>query len=265
MPTSRREAFRLFLVLAVFGMGIGLFQPGAAQSPDTPSLDSALVRIDSLRQAGQFRKALLRLNTLREEHGDRVQILWRLSRTRVNIGKAAEGESAATQHYQQALRLAEAALAVDGSSAQAHLAKAIAEGRLALGAGTKERVQRSRLVKQHVDRAIELDSTLAAAFHVRGRWNREVADLNFIERTVVRTVYGGLPDASFKQSVQDFKRAIDLEDVRFHHLELAKTYLKMERPADARTHLQRVLELPATEPFDQQYRQEAQELLDEMG
>lgn len=236
-----------------------------AQRTDSTALDSALVRVDEMRSQGQFRDALSRLSELRSTHGDRVEILWRLSFTRVDIGKTVDPEGAAEQHYREALKLAEAALTVDASNAHAHLARAVAEGRLALGAGTQERVQRSRAVKTHADRAIEIDPNLSGAFHVRGRWNREVADLNFLERTLVRTVYGGLPDASFEQAVRDFERAIELENVRFHHLELAKTYLKMDRPADARTHLQTAIDLPAREPFAQRHKEEAQELLDELS
>ncbi|MFB6247797.1 MAG: hypothetical protein ABEL97_04430 [Salinibacter sp.] len=235
------------------------------QRPDSTALDSALVRVDEMRSEGQFRDALSRLSGLRSEYGDRVEILWRLSFTRVDIAKTVDSENAAEQHYRKALKLAEAALTVDASSAHAHLARAVAEGRMALGAGTQERVQRSRAVKTHVDRAIEINPNLPGAFHVRGRWHRGVADLNFLERTFVRTVYGGLPDASFEQAVRDFKRAIELENVRFHHLELAKTYLKMDRPADARAQLQTVIDLPAQEPFAQRYKEEAQRLLEDLS
>jgi tetratricopeptide (TPR) repeat protein len=245
----------------------GLAHPSLshAQRPDSTALDSALVRVDEMRSEGLFRDALSRLSGLRSTHGDQVEILWRLSFTRVDIGKTVDSDGAAEQHYREALKLAEAALTVDASNAHAHLARAVAEGRLALGAGTQERVQRSRAVKTHADRAIEIDPNLPGAFHVRGRWNREVADLNLLERTVVRTVYGGLPDASFEQAVRDFERAIELENVRFHHLELAKTYLKMDRPAEARAQLQTVIDLPAQEPFDQRYKEEAQRLLDELS
>jgi len=235
--------------------------PVQAQTPDSTALERALVRVDELRVDGAFRDALSRLSELRERHGDRAPILWRLSFVRVDIGKTADSEGAAQEHYREALTLAEAALTVDRSSAHSHLARAVAEGRLALDAGRQERVERSRAVKRHADRAIELDSTLAGAFHVRGRWHREVSDLNFLERAVVRTVYGGLPDASFEQAVQDFRRAIGLEDVRFHHLELGKTYLKMDRPADARAQFETVTKLPPREPFADRYLKEARALL----
>lgn len=250
-------------IMLLLGVTAG---PASARTPaaDSTVLDSALVEVDRLRTEGQFREALSRISVLRDEHGDRVGLLWRASLTRADLGKTAEG-STTQHHYKEALTLAETALTVGDSDAHAHLAKAVAEGRIALDAGTKERVQRSRKVKEHADRAIEIDSTLAAAYHVRGRWNREVSDLNFIERTIVKTVYGGLPDASFEQAVRDFKRAIGLENARFHHLELGKTYLKMDREADARAAFQAVLDLPRTEYFGDRYREEAETLLDEMG
>jgi tetratricopeptide (TPR) repeat protein len=259
---SRRS---VFLVLVPLLLGVTV-DPAVATgiASDSTALDSALVEVDRLRETGEFREALSRISALREEHGDRVGLLWRASLTRVDLGKTTEGTTT-QQHYQEALKLAEAALTVNDSAAHAHLAKAVAEGRIALDAGTKERVQRSRKVKEHADRAIELDSTLAAAYHVRGRWNREVSDLNFIERTIVKTVYGGLPEASFEQGVRDFKRAIELENVRFHHLELGKTYLKMDREADARAAFRTVLDLTKKEYFGDRYRNEAEALLDEMS
>jgi len=256
----RRTLSSLVIFLLAGSLCVG---PAAAQS-QTESPEGALALIDSLRGAGEFREALNEMNTLRQKQGDTADILWRMSMTRVDIAKTTDSENARDQHYQEALKLAEKALVVDGSNANAHLAKAVAEGRIALDAGTRERVRRSRAVKKHADRAIELDSTLDGAYHTRARWHREVSDLNFFERTIVKTVYGGLPEASFEHSVRDFKRAIELHDERFHHLELAKTYLKMDRRGDARKELQTVLDMPATEPFDDTYAAEARELLDDL-
>ena len=56
----------------------------------------------------------------------------------------------------------------------------------------------------------ELDPENEMAYHVRGRWHYGVADLNWIERAVVKTVYGGLPDASFEQAARDLEKARDL-------------------------------------------------------
>jgi len=240
--------------------------PSAAQSGSAPAPlpDSTLALVDTLRAQGDFREALSRMSNLQGEYGDEVELLWRMALTRVDIAKTLDDKGGRKQQYEQALQLAEAALTVDASNAHAHLAKAVVEGRMALDAGTKERVQRSRLVKKHADRAIELDSTLDGAYHTRARWNREVSDLNFFERAVVKTVYGGLPESSFEQAVRDFERAIELHDERFHRLELGKTYIKMDQPDKAREQLRIVTDMPARAPFDQRYLEEATGLLDDL-
>lgn len=257
---------RWLLTLPLLGLLLAASTPGpaVAQATAATALDSALARTDSLRQAGAFDTALERLQTLRDEHGDRASILWRLSFTQVDRAKRLDEKDARSSLYENALTAANAALQVDSTNAHAHLAKAVAEGRIALDAGTRERVRRSRAVRRHADRAIALDSTLAGAFHVRGRWNREVADLGFFERAIVKTIYGGLPEASFEQAVRDFRRAIALEDRAFHHLELARTYLKMDRPSDARAELEAALAVPNQDPFDPRYKEEARRLLDDL-
>ncbi len=248
--------------LCVLLIGLGFPVPSAAQSsaPDAPTHD-ALSRIDSLRQAGAFEDALRRLDSLQARDGASAPVLWRRSLTRVDLAKTVEDTDDRTPLYERALTDAEAALAADSTSGNAHLAVAVAEGRLALDAGTRERVRRSRAVKQHADRAIELDSTLAGAYHVRGRWHREVDDLGFFERAIVKTVYGGLPEASSEQAVRDFRRALTLEERAFHYLELGKTYELMDRPEEARTAYEAALEGPTHDPFAPRYKDEARERL----
>lgn len=254
------------LVLVLFFVGGLVATSAPAQSSDASgaSLQEALITIDSLRQAGAFQAARERLEALRDERPGRVDVLWRLAYTLSDFGKITEDEERRAQYYEEALDAATAAVESDSTSARAHLAMAVAEGRVALDAGTKERIQRSRAVKEHADRAIALDSTLAGAYHVRGRWHREVDDLGFFKRVVIKTVYGGLPDASFEQAERDFKRALELEDAIHHHLELGKTYVKLDRPDAAREELRTVLEMSSPDPLAPLYKEEARELLDDL-
>jgi tetratricopeptide (TPR) repeat protein len=253
-------------VVCLLLVGLGLPSMSAAQSgaSNAPTAD-ALSQIDSLRQAGAFEEALRQLDSLHAQHGAHAALLWRRSLTRVDVAKTVDEKDERTPLYEQALTDAEAALAADSASSDAHLAVAVAEGRLALDAGTRERVQRSRAVKEHADRAIELDSMLAGAYHVRGRWHREVDDLGFFERAIVKTVYGGLPDASFEQAVRDFQRALALEERAFHYLELGKTYEAMDRAEEARDAYQAALEVPNHDPFAPRYKEEARERLEDLN
>lgn len=232
----------------------------AGPSAPSPSLDQALATVDSLRTHRQFETALTRLDSLNRTYPNRAPVQWRRALLLTDLGKVAEDEERAVALYRDAERRAQTALHCDSTNAMAHLSAALAAGRLTLHVGRSERVKQSRAVKHHADRALALDSTLAAAYHLRGRWHREVADLNFVTRTLVKGLYGGLPDASFEQAIRDFKRAIALESKPYNHLELAKTYLELNREDDARAQLRVALDT-AGSPFDREHKQEAGVLL----
>lgn len=239
-----------------------MLAPGvSAQSADSLQ---ALGEVDRLRTNGEFRQALATLAGLRQKHPNSAEVLWRLARTKVDIGEQMKREDERERLYREALTNAEAAIAADSTNARAYLAAAIAAGRVGLMSGTREKVEMSRQVKQYVDRAIAINPDLPAAYHVRARWNYEVASLGFFSRTIVRAVYGGLPDASYEAAVENFQKSIELDERVVDHLELGRTYMAMDQEAKAREHLQRALEVPNKDPDDPEYKKEAQALLDEL-
>lgn len=261
MDDTLVSTFRFWMIFTLLLAGPALGALGAEED----DLEQSLARVDSLRTHGHFRAALARLDELARELDEPPEVLWRQAILWADLGKEADGERRTLTFSRQALSVAEKALAVDSANGWAHVAKAVAAGRVAKGENsTKKSIQLSREVKQHADRAIELDSTLGAAYHVRARWHREVADLNFMQRVVVKTVYGGLPEASLEQAVADFRTAIDLERRAYHHLEIAKTYEKMGRTEEAKEALQAALDAPYADPFDPEYKQEARRHLTEL-
>lgn len=245
-------------------VGAVLWAPafGVRAQPVDPTFRQALDLVDSLRTAREFRSALARLDERSRVHPEHVEVLWRQSILWSDLGKAATSESRTLGFYRQAHAVAENAVSADPNHAWAHVAKAVAAGRVAkVTSSTKKSIQLSREVKEHADRAIELDDSLGAAYHVRGRWHREIATLTMVQRLFVKTVYGGLPNASLEQAVEDFRRAIQLEDRSYHHLELGKTYETMGRVDAARTALKAAFDAPWADPFDADYKREARERL----
>lgn len=245
----------------------------AGAQPSSPAPDRQETRslpaerlqsITELRSERRFRKALDKLTRLTERHPNNVELLWRQALIWTDLGKTAESPNKAIRAYRQAIEHAEAAVEVDSTNAWAHLINALAEGRLCLHLDRTERARHSQDVKAHVDRALALDSTLAPAYHVRGRWYRRIADLNFLERSIMEAVYGDLPAATFEQSVHDLKRALSMESKSYHHLHLAKTYLAMDKEAAAREHLRAALTASGS-PLAPEYKQEAGLLLQELN
>lgn len=263
LPSSHRPSLHRKVGIHVFSTSILLLLLVGSSPTATPSLHEALSAVDSLRSGGHFPAALARLDSLARAHPDTSAVHWRRALLLADLGKQADKKSQKISYFERSLTASNRALALDSTSAWAHLTTALAQGRLTLYVGTSERIRRSRDVKRHADRALALDSTLAPAYHLRGRWHRSIAELNFFERALVKGLYGGLPDASLEQSVWNLKKAITLESKPYNHLELAKTYLAMNRPDAACPQLRKCLSTSGS-PFDAEYKREARALLDKL-
>jgi tetratricopeptide (TPR) repeat protein len=237
----------------------------SADSPPTTQLPASETQeaLSRLRSERQFQKALSRLTTLREKHPDQAGLLWRRALLLTDLGKTAEDEDQAIAYYRRAVEAATAAVEADSTAAWPHAVKALAEGRLCLQVGRKEKARRSMTVKQHAERALAIDSSLAVAYHTLGRWHRQTAELGFIEETVVDAMYDNFPTGSLDQSAKYLRRALALQSKSYHHVELGKTYRAMEREAAARRQFRKALGTSGS-PLDPEYKAEARRLLDEM-
>ncbi len=193
----------------------------------------------------------------------RFTVLHRLARVESMLAETATGEesrelvAAAVTHAREAVKLAP-------DSAAGHLELAVALGRQALKEGPKTQLSLSREVKSEVDRALAIDPSQGRGWHVLGVWNRKLASLNFVERTVAKTVLGGVPKgATMENAVAHLQRAVALEPQYVNHrLELGRTFLQLKRKAEARGELERAIALPPEPgPLDARYQAEARELL----
>jgi tetratricopeptide (TPR) repeat protein len=125
----------------------------------------------------------------------------------------------------QALACGQKAAADDAQSARAHVCVAIGYAKSFPYLDNQTKVNYSRLIKAEAEKAIGLDPKFDLSYHMLGRWNCEVANMNLLLAGLVRIVYGGLPKASNQMAIQNFKKAIELAPARIiHHLQLAHVY-----------------------------------------
>lgn len=224
-----------------------------------------LTRLDSMREEGKLRDVHEALQEILERSPHNTEALWRLSRSYVDMGYHTKSTQEREALYRKGIETAERAVAADPNSSDAELTFAIAVGRLALESGTRQKVELSRVVKEHVDRAIELNPKNAVAYHVRGRWNYGIADLGFFSRAMVKVVYGGLPEASFEQAARDFEHAIQLQDRVVDYLELGRTYMRLGQNDQAKKMLERALVTANHDAADSAYKQDARDLLSRLN
>ncbi len=220
-----------------------------------------LAHVDSLWQQGAFEEALAILDDSLRRNPNAAELRWRRSRVYVELGLRARDKERQRALYRLGLEDARAAIAADSLNSRAYAAAAIAVGRLALVSSASAKVELARQIRAYIDQALALDPSDDVAYHLRGRWHYEVATLSFFERTLVRLIYGGIPDASLEEAAEDFRRALALRKRVVHHLELGRTLLQLGDREGAIHELERALALPPTEPDDALYQEEARRLL----
>lgn len=115
---------------------------------------------------------------------------------------------------EQAFQYAQRAVTADPESSNAHISLAICYGLLTPYQGSKEKIETSKRIKTHADRAIALDATNEIAHYVMGAWHYGLASLNPVLAGVARVIYGALPPASNLEAIASFQRALALNPHR---------------------------------------------------
>ena len=176
---------------------------------------------------------------------------------------AAKGEKLRLGHL--ALDYSARAAAAGPRDCDAQLATAITLGKMLPILPTKEQVAASPKIKESVDKALKLDPNSDTAWHVLGRWNRVLADVNLLKRALAEMLYGSLPKGSNEEAERDMKKAIELNPNRLmHYIELGRIYAQMGRKDDAQHFINKGLAMPDSEKDDPETKQRGKETLQKL-
>ena len=147
----------------------------------------------------------------------------------------------------------------------AQLATAITLGKMLPYLPTKEQVAASPKIKESIDKALQLDPTNDTAWHILGRWNRVLADVNMVKRALAGMMYGSLPKGSNQEAERAMKKALELNPNRLmHYIELGRIYAQMGRKEDARQFINKGLSMPDAEKDDPEAKQRGRETLQKL-
>ncbi len=214
-----------------------------------------------LYQQWNHQAALDRFQQADQRAPGNYEVVWKIARQYAKLGQKAPREQKENL-YQQAMDWARKAVSLNANEAQGHLWLAIAEGRLAMFKGGKQKVSLSKEVKKEAELVIKLDPKNDIAYHILGVWHREVATLNMVLKVFAKIIYGGLPAADIQEGIKYLENSVRLKpDGIEHHLELGKTYLEVNRYNEARKEFSQCLALAIKEENDPQYKKEAEALL----
>ncbi len=247
---ATRRLLLILLLLTVFTH---------SKSQDFNALVKEADRLEAVPdEKGAFRVfgEALKLNPLN------VYVLTKCSELCSRIGNREKDHASRDSYYKAAITYAKIALKHHPESDEAHVAMAIAAGRTALTKSGKEKISTVKDIRQHAEKAIQINPNNFKAWHILGKWNYEVSNLSVIEKAATKVFYGGLPNASFKASVAAYEKAKALKPgFVLNYLELAKAYKKNGEKQKAIESLKTAISLPVATEDDPRIKNEAASLL----
>lgn len=202
------------------------------------------------------------LAAVKAEPGN-YEALWKASRSLVDTGdlvdiKVKGAEDKQKKFFQDAADYARKAVAANPNDTNGHFQLSASLGKHALMLGKKDQIAMSHEIKAEIEKAIQLDGTNDGAYHALSRWHRKMAEIGGAKRALGSILYGKIPKGTYEEAETHMKKAVELKpDYINHRLELARTYVEMDKYKEAAAEFQKCLDLPETTSKDAMYKSEA--------
>ncbi|MCU0616297.1 MAG: hypothetical protein MUD17_04305 [Gemmatimonadaceae bacterium] len=274
MPYSKRRLSfiaRYTMLLSAAWPGVVTAQQPAATAtvaiaeravaPRAPTVAELLADGDRAFEARRATDALARYEQALSLAPDRYDVLWRTSRTLIDVGEAEANETKRRAAFARANELAARAVKANPSDAEGHFHQSRALGRVALSVAPRQRTKYAVEIRETAMRALAIDPDHAGAQHVLGRWHAEIMRLNGFMRSMAKTFLGGrvFDQASWGEAVRLLEGACDQEPNRtIHLLALGQVYRDAGDKVAARRALEAAVRAPLKDPNDDVYKREAE-------
>ncbi|HTE08354.1 MAG TPA: hypothetical protein VK628_06295 [Flavitalea sp.] len=248
--------------MVIASLSLMVFIPGMM-----PAQDLATILHQAQKEEKSFHdpEALSKYREALEIQPNNLHALCRTSELYSLIGKRLSNKTDQKNYFLSGRRYAQLALKTDPNSSAANLAMALAMGRIALISSGEEKVRAGKEIKSYAEKAIRLDPKNYKAYHILGKWQYEVSDLNPVEKFLMKMVYGELPAASLEDAQRYYEKSKQINPgFLINYLELARVYSKKEQYAKAREMINTMLSLPTSTSDDPRIRQLGKEMLEQL-
>ena len=187
-----------------------------------------------LRANDKFDEVLAAFQQLLKNDSSNVDCLHNTSYLLCKIGNRKKEESERQKYFKQAEYLSKKAVELNSNSADAHYTYALALGRISENAGSKQKIANAKVIKSEGEAAVRLNPKHAGAYHLLGRWHRTITGFNSIEKLMINTLFGGVPEGgSYDKAIECFAKAVENEPGYVLHVyELALSYHERGNKSD---------------------------------
>ncbi|KAM9689796.1 regulator of microtubule dynamics protein 1 isoform 1-T1 [Dama dama] len=225
-------------------------------------IEEILEQADYLYESGETEK-LYQLLTQYKESED-AELLWRLARASRDVAQlSGTSEEEKKVLVYEALEYAKRALEKNESSFAAHKWYAICISDVGDYEGIKAKIANAYIIKEHFEKAIELNPKDATSIHLMGIWCYTFAEMPWYQRRIAKVLFATPPSSTYEEALGYFHRAEQV-DPNFYSknlLLLGKTYLKLHNRKLAAFWLTKAKDHPAHTEEDKQVQTEAAQLL----
>jgi len=198
------------------------------------------------------------------------EVLWRISRALVDIANKMpqttdEEEEAKFKKYKESFAYADSAVELAPDQSVTYVRRAIVNGRIALFEGVFSAIGTVNDVKDDCERAIQLNNggnyIQALSHYVLGRTHSKVCEKAYLLRLPL-----GLGWGDMEVAIREYQNAIKLKpNYRMFYLDLAKAYIEEDEYELAKENLLKVEKAPFVLEDDDDYLNEAKQLLVEVN
>ena len=235
------------------------FSAATARAETAAALIAKGDSFDEHLEASEALKYYLPANELEP---DNVDLLVKIARQYRHLMSDTTVKSEKLRLGNISLQFAQRAATLAPNDAEAQLSPAISYGKMMPYMGSRDQVDASPKIKEAVDRTLRLDPDNDTAWHILGRWNRVLADINVIKRLLAGALYGSLPVTTNEEAERCLQKAIALNPNRvIHYIELGRIYAQMGRNEEARKYLEKGLSMPNKEKDDPEAKATGEEVL----
>jgi len=218
------------IIIAVLAIALGLW---AQEAPKTAAGliaagDELFTKFDDAGALAQYEQAA-------KLEPSNYEALWKTARAYMNVGdhvdyRAKDHEEQMLGNVLKAEQYLKKALAINPNDSRTRFMNSAIIGRQGREASRRKQVALAKTVRVEIDKAIELDPDNDMAWHALAFWHKTLAEVGDAKRFFGSIIYGRIPKGSYDEAVKGFQKAISLNPGYCnHHLELARTYVRLKK------------------------------------
>lgn len=252
-----------FILLILFAL---IF---SSSSVFAQTAEEMIAEADKLVAEFNNQKALDILLQAEKKYPDNYEILWRISRSYIDIAEHLPDQTSAQKDeqlamYKKSLDYADRSVKLAPDQSISYIRRAIANGRIALFEGVFSAIGTVKDVKADCEKAIQIGNggnyVQALAHYVLGRTHMKVCEKAYLIRLPL-----GLGWGDMDESIRLLETAVKLRpNFRMFYLELGKAYIEEKEWNKAREILMKVEKAPVADEDDASVLAEAKELLNKI-